>query len=102
MLHHVLPQVVSNRIGVPAIRRQQPLHTIGRGIANILGQLPPILALHRSQQTLQIGQGSLSRLTTTEPSPDALVQRPQPSLPSPYFLSLRYGAAHHRPLPSRQ
>ena len=45
--------VVTHPVRIPVVHRQQPLHPIGRGVPSILGQLPPVLALHRPQQSLQ-------------------------------------------------
>ena len=78
MLHHVLPQVVSYPVSIPAVHRQQPLHPVGRGVASIFRQLPPILALHRTQQSLQVGQSSLPRLAAAKAARDTLVQCLEP------------------------
>ena len=97
MLHHVLPQVIPNSVLIPAVPGQQPLHPVGRGITNVRGQLPAILALHRSQQTLQVGQRTLMCLRTTESTRNALVQRPEFSLQSQHFPWFRFPLTHNQP-----
>ena len=86
MLHHVPLQVVPHRISIPVVHRQQPLHPVGGGVASVFRQLPPVLALHRPQQSLQVRQHPLARLTTAETVGNTLVQLLEPSLPVQRFL----------------
>ena len=86
MLHHVPLQVVPYLVRVPVVHRQQTLYPVGGGVARIFGQLPPILALHRPQQSLQVRQNPLTRLTAAETKRDTRVQRLEPSLPVQHFL----------------
>ena len=52
-------------------------HPIGSGVPSVLGQLPPVLALHRPQQSLQVRQHAL-RLTAAEAMGDTPVQGLEP------------------------
>ena len=106
MLHHVPLQVVPNLVRVPVVHRQQPLHPIGRSVPSVFGQLPSILALHRPQQSLQIRQNPLTRLTAAETKRDMRVQRLEPSFPLQHFpqrsLPLHQHLTHFQPLRSHQ
>ena len=86
MLHHVPLQVIPHLVRIPVVHRQQPLHSIGRGVPSVFGQVPSILALHRPQQSLQVRQNPLTRLTAAETKRDTRVQRLEPSLPVQHFL----------------
>ena len=106
MLHHVPLQVVPNLVRVPVVHRQQPLHPIGRGVPSVFGQLPSILALHRPQQSLQVRQNPLTRLTAAETMGDTSVQRPQlcflvQRFPQ-HILSLQQCLTHFQALRSHQ
>ena len=102
MLHHLLPQFVPHPVSIPAVRGQQPLHPVWGSVASMFGQLPTILALHRPQQSLTAGQGSLPRLATAKAARDALVQRLEPRRPLQHILLLQSGWTHNQPLPSHQ
>ena len=47
VLDHIGPQVIPDRIGVPAHAREEILHPVRRGVPRRLGQLPAVLALQR-------------------------------------------------------
>jgi hypothetical protein len=66
MLDDIGPQVVANLLGVPAHAAEEVLHSVGRGVASGLGQLPAVLALDRGQQSAQLGQGAAARLDPGE------------------------------------
>ena len=68
MLHHVVPQVIANQVGIPDVGGQQSLHPVGRGVARLLRQLPPVLALYRRKQSLQIVQRPSPGFRTVKPS----------------------------------
>ena len=54
VLEYVLPQVVSNCVGIPVGSSQEVLEAIGCGVPRHLGQLPRVLALSPRKQTMQI------------------------------------------------
>ena len=73
MLHHVVPEVIPNQVRVPPVVVQQALHSVGSGVARLLGQLPAVLVLCRAEQSPQIGQSPAARLRSPEPGGDALM-----------------------------
>ena len=64
----VLPQVVSNGIGVPACTVEQMLQPGRVTMSRILGQLPAVLPTHRRQQA-----------TDVVPHPPPQVRPPEPA-----------------------
>ena len=92
MLHDVVPQVIANQVGIPDVAGQQPFHPVGRGVAYLLCQLPPILALYRRKESLQIVQRRTAGFRTVKLSRYALPQCPWPptplSIPRPCPLPL--------------
>jgi hypothetical protein len=87
MLHNVVPEIISNQVGVPDVGGKQALHPVGSGIARLLRQLPAVLALYPAEQPLQILQGPPTRLTTPEPSRDAPMHPLDAFGPSGHFIS---------------
>ena len=73
MLNNVSSQIVTDQVGVPPVGGQKALHPVGSGVAGPLGQLPAVLALHRTQQTPQVVQCPPARLRTLEPPGNALM-----------------------------
>ena len=73
MLHHVVPEIVANQVGVPDVGGQQALHPIGGGVPRLLRQLPAVLAFHGTEQPSQVVQRPPTRLGTPESSRNALV-----------------------------
>jgi hypothetical protein len=67
MLDDIRPQIIPDRFGVPTHPAQQVLHPVRVAIACRLRQLPAVLALHRRQQTAQVGQRAPARLHAPEP-----------------------------------
>jgi len=57
----VLAQHIAQVLGVPDGPIQQILHGIGRALTGFFGQLPSIFAFDGTEQTLQVGLGSLAR-----------------------------------------
>ena len=50
VLDHVGPQVVADRVGVPFGPAHQVLDAVGVGVADLLGDLPAVLPLHRAEE----------------------------------------------------
>ena len=69
-LDDVGPQVVADRVGVPVGPAQQVLDAVGVVVADLLGQLPGVLALHRAQQADEVGPDAVAGLAAGEPGPD--------------------------------
>lgn len=85
MLDDVLTHVITNEVGVPVGRRQQPLHPVRRGLTGLLGQRPGVLPLHRQQQTPHIRRHPRPRLGPGEPRRDPGMDLLQPGRPDGYF-----------------
>lgn len=81
MLPDVPTQVVPDIPSIPLGSVQKALHAVGSAVADALGQLPAVLSLHTGEESLQIGQGAVSRLTPLEVGADALVEGPKFSTP---------------------
>jgi hypothetical protein len=62
VLHHISAQVVAHGVGVPIGGIEQPLHSVWSALADVLGQLPAVLAFNRREQALQISQRPLALL----------------------------------------
>ena len=62
VLAHVRLQVVPHLISLPDRSSQQMLETVGSRLPGLLSQLPAILALDRTEQSLQISQHLPARL----------------------------------------
>src|SRR4051794_33726352 len=76
-LDHVRTTQVARSLLVPLHVRQQPLRAPRPGIAEMLGQLPAVLAFHRTQQTLEIEPGLPTRLGASKQLAQASVHRTQ-------------------------
>lgn len=70
MVGDVGPQVVADRICIPAGVAQQALHRPGSGMARAFGQLPAVLPLDARQKPEQVGAGHGPRLNSPEPARD--------------------------------
>src|SRR4051812_10637646 len=71
--HHVPATQLARRLFVPLHVREQPLRAPRPGVADMLGQLPAVLALHRTQQALEIEPALPTRLTAHEQRAQASV-----------------------------
>jgi hypothetical protein len=70
VLHDIAAQVVTDQIRVPVGGGHEPLHPIRGALADVLGQLPAVLATYVAQQPTQIGQHPPTRLRAHEPTRD--------------------------------
>jgi hypothetical protein len=80
-LGDVGPQVVAGRVGVPVGPPQQLLDAVGRPLADRLGDLPGVRALHRGEQAEEVGPDAVAGLAAGEPGPDPVgdgVELPPP------------------------
>lgn len=66
------PGIVTNSVGVPHRRTQQPLHRLRIGMTIALRQRPTGLAFHARQQPFHELPGAPTRLRSHEPVTDAL------------------------------
>jgi hypothetical protein len=73
VLDDVVAAQVAGRVLVPQHVAEHPLRPPGPGVADLLGQLPAVLALGRAQQAFQVQASLASRLGPDE-------QRAQPGL----------------------
>ena len=96
MLHHVVPEVITNQVRVPPVVVKQALHSVGCTVASLFGQLPAVLALHRTEQPSQIGQSPSARLGPPEPGGDALMRPFYAIGPQDHFRRLVSCNKHHR------
>jgi hypothetical protein len=81
MLHHVGPQVVADRVGVPPPPAEEVLHPVRRAVARRLGEPPAVLAFHGGEETAQVHQRAPARLDPPEPWPEPphqLIAGPRP------------------------
>src|SRR5215213_8695025 len=90
-------QVARRRL-VPLPMREQPLRAPRPGVAEMLGQLPAVLAFHRTQQALEIEPGLPPRLGASEQLTQAGVQLTQLRPP---LKNTRYAHAPSRYNPSQ-
>ncbi len=58
VLDHVPATQLARRVRVPPGVREQPLRTPWPGVPELLGELPAVLAFHRTQQALEIESAS--------------------------------------------
>ena len=83
-LDGVVAAQVAGGLLVPQHVAEHPLGAPGPGVAEVLGQLPAVLALHRAEQALEVAPGLLARLGADE----------QPAEPGQQLLQLRPPATH--------
>jgi hypothetical protein len=77
VLHHVVAQIVTHRVGVPARPAQQVQYPGGCRVAGFLGQLPAVVALGAGEQAAHLGTGALTQLGTLEVRCQPTVHRVQ-------------------------
>ena len=66
MLDHVLPEVLAYLIGVPLGRVEQALYALRVLLADGLGELPSVLALHAAEQPNEVALDTLPGLRASE------------------------------------
>jgi len=93
-LHNEPSQLIASLIGIPLRPIQQPLGWVRGLIPNRLGNLPAILALHRSHQPAQVFCRLLTGLTACKQAGKARVKRFKVVGP---FVQLFDGHCHMRP-----
>src|SRR3954453_6881042 len=76
-LDHIRATQIARGRLVPLHVREQPLRAPRPGVAEMLGQLPAVLAFHRTQKTLEIQPGLPTRLGTCEQLAQASLQLAQ-------------------------
>jgi hypothetical protein len=74
MVDDVVAQVFGHPVGVPDRAGQQMLHAVGRGVADVLGDRPGVLARQIGQQPEQEPADPPPQLHPTEPARDPLGQ----------------------------
>ena len=84
---------VARGLLVPMHVREHPLRAPRPGVAEMLGQLPAVLAFHRTQQALEIQTGLPARLGADKQLAQARVQRTQLRPP---ITNTRYAHAPSR------
>ena len=100
MLHHVVPEIVANQVGVPDVGGQQVLHPIGGGVPRLLRQLPAVLAFHGTEQPPQVVQRPPTRLGTPESSRNALVYPFDSPGPTGHLRHIFYHTYHRLTSPA--
>src|SRR5216684_9348204 len=70
MLDHIRAQLVAHRFLIPVSFFQQPLHSVRVRFSQFLGHLPAVLALDRSQQSLQVASHPCSHLGAAKVRPN--------------------------------
>jgi hypothetical protein len=74
VLDHIVAQVVADLVSVPAGMVEQPLHPIRSGVAGLLGQLPAVLAVRSTEQTVQEPASAAADRNATNPRRQPLAQ----------------------------
>ncbi len=74
VLDDVLPQVVSDLVGVPLGRVQEALHPLRVPLPDGLGELPAVLAFDPPEQTDEVAFGPIPGLRAGEAAAYSLVQ----------------------------
>ena len=85
MLGHIGPQIVADRVRVPAHPAQELLHPVRRPVPGRLRQLPAVLALHRRQQPLADRPPPAAAARPARTAAPAVPARPRtpPTTPQP-------------------
>jgi len=104
VLHDVLSQVVADLIGAPFGRVEQALYALRIPLADGLGYLPAVLALHAAEEPYEVALDTLPGLRASEAVAYPTMkfsQRPRPSADGgrPNDLGLR---DHYAPFSSLQ
>ena len=81
MLHHIGPQIIAHRVGVPVGRREQTLHPIRARLTGLLRKRPRVLPLRTREKTAQIIHRVLPRLRPGKTRPDQPTDLLQPLSP---------------------
>ncbi len=82
-------QVVANGVRVPVGPGQQVLDAVGRRVAQVLGQLPPVLPLRAAQKAAHVPNSSAPRFAPGEVATDALADHTHFVRPSRHLLACR-------------
>jgi hypothetical protein len=98
-LHHELPQVIADSIGVPARCGQQMLHAVGRHIPGILSDRPAILLRQARQQPQHKRPRVPPGLYPREPPSDPAHQLIEVRQPAPRVYAVASG--HRKIITSR-
>jgi hypothetical protein len=98
VLDNVGPQVVANGVGIPAHAGEKVLDPIRRAVTGCLGQLPAVLASHRSEQALEVGGRSPARLDPQKTRRNPFRQLVKPARPAPRIIHRRHGPPSMTPM----
>jgi hypothetical protein len=82
MLEHILSEVVADLLGVPLGRVEQALYALRVTLADGLGYLPAVLALHAAEEPYEVALDPLPGLRASEAVAYPTMkfsQRPRPS-----------------------
>ena len=74
-LNRVDSQVIADLVGIPVGATQEVLDGVGTVVADLLGELPGVLALDRTEQADKIGPDSTSGFAASESRGDPLGDR---------------------------
>jgi hypothetical protein len=81
LLDHIGSQIIADRVGLPLSGIEQALHATRMWLAELFRQLPAVLALHRSQEALQVPPRPLPDLRAAEPRSEPRMQPVEPRGP---------------------
>src|ERR1044071_6089212 len=81
MLDRVANEVIAYGIGIPDSTPQQMLNAIGRGVPELFGHLPAVLALDRTEQSTHIVMSRMSGVRSSKSWSDPLCQGSKVLLP---------------------
>ena len=99
LLDDIFPHVVAHALGIPAGTVQEVLHPVGSAVTRILGQLPAVLAGHRTQQPADVVPHPPPQIHPAKQTRHPAQQRLQLGRPHIYFNSPRHTRLNEQPQP---
>ena len=91
IVHDIGPEIITHRIGIPACSVQQALHALRSVFLQLFRQLPPTLALDRTEEAHQIVTGARPHLRPAKAGRDARVHRVKSYYPISMHMSASRG-----------
>jgi hypothetical protein len=81
MVQHIVTEVISGGVGIPAVEVQQPLHPVRAEITGLLRDRPRVLAFCAREQPQQIHPSPPTRLDLCKPARHQREHLIKPCLP---------------------
>jgi hypothetical protein len=90
VLDHLGPEVVADRVGIPARGPQQALDAVWAALADLLGEVPSVAALDRAEQASQNVTDTSADFRTGKAWGDPRVQRHDIVMPRTDLVRVRH------------